>query len=63
MTPAHEHRLELRGGRERTGAADVEDHVFEQGQFFIGRELVGKRPARRARHETQLLLVDTAIYL
>ncbi len=31
--------------------------------LFVGRELVRQRPARRARHEAELLLVGAAIYL
>ena len=59
---ADEHRLELRGGRQRAGAADVEDDVLEQGDLLIGRKFVRQRPARRARHEAELLLVGAAIY-
>src|SRR6185295_9494335 len=60
---ADEHRLELGRRRQRAGAPHVEHHVFHDGHFFLGRELVRQRPARRTRHEAELFLVRAAIYL
>ena len=37
--------------------------VVEQRHLLVGRELVRERPARRARHEAELLLVGAAIHL
>ena len=49
-------RLELGGGRERAGAADLDLDVEQRGGDLLGRELVGDGPARRARDEAQPLL-------
>ena len=53
-------RLEVGDGRQRTGAADLDEDIVQTRARLLGRELVGDRPARRAAHEAQPLLpVDT----
>ncbi len=60
---AHEHRREPRHRRERSGAADLELDVPDDGERLVGSKLVGDRPARRARHESEPLLVGAVIEL
>ena len=53
---ADRHRLELGGGRQRAGAADLDLDVEQARRRLLRRELVGDGPARRARDEAQPLL-------
>jgi hypothetical protein len=53
---ADEGRFEPRHGRQRAGAADLKLDVAHGRQRLLGGELMGNRPARRSRHETQLPL-------
>jgi hypothetical protein len=48
--------FELRNGRQRAGAADLNFDVAHHGRGALGGELVRNRPARRARHEAETLL-------
>ena len=65
-----EHRLETGHRRERTGAADLEADLAHHGKRLVSGELVGDRPTRRTRDETERALrreivdlVDDAIDL
>ena len=51
---ADEHRLEHRERRRAAGAADAHHDVAQDRGLLLGRELVGDRPARRARREAHL---------
>ena len=50
------HRAELRDRVQRAGAADLDLDVLQDRRRLLGRELVGERPARRARDEAEALL-------
>ncbi|MCY1518671.1 hypothetical protein D9M68_533940 [compost metagenome] len=53
----HLDRLQPRHRGHRTGTADLELHVEQLGEFFLGRKLAGDGPVRRARTKAQLLLI------
>ena len=59
----HLDRLEPRYGCDRAGAADLEFHVEQFGEFFHRWKLVGNGPARLAGPETQLALRRQAVDL
>ena len=53
---ADEHRLQPRYRRQRARAADLDVDTVDHGRRLLGRKLMGKRKARCARHEAQLIL-------
>ncbi len=55
-TPPTRDRFELRHRRQRAGAADLDIDVLDDRRCLLGSKLVRRRPARRARHETEPLL-------
>ena len=57
------HRFQTRHRSHRTGAADLEFHVEQLGEFFHRREFVRDRPARLAGAEAQFTLVGDAVDL
>ena len=60
---ADEHRLEHGERRRPTGAPDRHLDVAQQGGALLGRELVGDRPARRARREPEALALGDVVEL
>src|SRR5580692_4762349 len=58
---ADRHRLELGDRRQRTGAADLNLDVLDDGGRLLGGEFVRDRPARAARHEAEPFLPVEAI--
>lgn len=60
---ADEHRLQPRDGRQRASPPDLEFHAFDDRVLFVRRKLVRYRPARRARYEPKVALLDEAIDL
>ena len=60
---ADEHRLQPRDRRQRPGAPDLKLDAANDGGRLLRGKLVRDRPARRARHEAQPLLVRAAIEL
>ena len=59
----HLRRAHVRHGRQRPGPADVRHDVLEDRLDLLGRELVGDRPARGARHHAEPLLLVVPIDL
>ena len=60
---ADEHRFELGHRGDGAGTADLELDVLQQGHLLLGRELVGRGPARGPGHETELLLQCYVVHL
>ena len=60
---AHDDRGDVRDRGHGADAADVDLDLLELGGDLLGGELVGGRPARRARHEAQLLLLGQRVDL
>ncbi|MNQ75089.1 hypothetical protein D3C85_898690 [compost metagenome] len=56
-------RFQTRHRRHRPGAADLEFHIEQLGEFFHRREFVGDGPARFAGAETQFALGGNAVDL
>src|SRR5690606_33266816 len=61
--PADEHRLQPCDRCDGARSSDLELAIADDGHFFLGRELVGDRPARRTGHEAELPLVVEPVYL
>ena len=57
------HRVELGDRREHTGAAHLDANFAQDGLLFLGRELKGNGPARRAGGKAQVELLLKAIDL
>ena len=57
------HRVELGDRREHTGAAHLDANFAQDGLLFLGRELKGNGPARRAGGKAQVELLLEAIDL
>ena len=57
------HRVELGDRREHTGAAHLDANFAQDGLLFLGRELKGNGPARRAGGKTQVELLLKAVNL
>ena len=57
------HRVELGDRREHTGAAHLDADFAQDGLLFLGRELKGNGPARRAGGKTQVELLLKAVNL
>ena len=57
------HRVELGDRREHTGATHLDAYLAQDGLLFLGRELKGDGPARRAGGKAQVELLLEAINL
>ena len=57
------HRVELGNRREHTGAAHLDANFAQDGLLFLGRELKGNGPARRAGGKAQIELLLEAVHL
>ena len=57
------HRIELGDRREHTGAANLDANFAQDGLLFLGRELKGNGPARRAGGKAQVELLLEAVNL
>ena len=57
------HRVELRDRREHAGAAHLDANLAQDGLLFLGRELKGDGPARRAGGKAQVELLLEAVDL
>ena len=57
------HRIELGDRREHTGAAHLDANLAQDGLLFLGRELKGNGPARRASGKAQVELLLEAVDL
>ena len=57
------HRVELGDRREHTGAAHLDANFAQDGLLFLGRELKGNGPARRAGGKAQVELLLEAVDL
>ena len=57
------HRVELGDRREHTGAAHLDANFAQDGLLFLGRELKGDGPARRAGGKAQVELLLEAVNL
>ena len=57
------HRVELGDRREHTGAAHLDANFAQDGLLFLGRELKGNGPARRAGGKAQVKLLLEAVDL
>ena len=57
------HRIELGDRREHTGAAHLDANLAQDGLLFLGRELKGNGPARRAGGKAQVELLLEAVHL
>ena len=57
------HRVELGDRREHTGAAHLDANLAQDGLLFLGRELKGNGPARRAGGKAQVELLLKAVDL
>ena len=57
------HRVELGDRREHTGATHLDAYLAQDGLLFLGRELKGDGPARRAGGKAQVELLLEAIDL
>ena len=57
------HRVELGDRREHTGAAHLDANFAQDGLLFLGRELKGDGPARRAGGKAQVELLLEAVDL
>ncbi len=57
------HRPQARHRRRSAGTPDLDVDGFDHGRLLLGRKLVCKRPARRARHVTEFALLVVAIDL
>ena len=57
------HRVELGDRREHTGAAHLDANFAQDGLLFLGRELKGNGPARRAGGKAQVELLLKAVDL
>ena len=57
------HRIELRDRREHAGAAHLNANLAQDGLLFLGRELKGDSPARRAGGKAQVELLLEAVDL
>ena len=59
---AHKHGFEPRHRRDGTRAPHLHINRFNRGQGFFGGEFVRNRPARRARHKAQHLLLPQIVH-
>ena len=57
------HRVELGDRREHTGAAHLDANFAQDGLLFLGRELKGNGPSRRAGGKAQIELLLEAVNL
>lgn len=57
------HRIELGDRREHTGATHLDAYLAQDGLLFLGRELKGNGPARRAGGKAQVELLLKAVDL
>ena len=57
------HRVELGDRREHTGAAHLDANFAQDSLLFLGRELKGNGPARRAGGKAQVELLLKAVHL
>ena len=60
---ADKHRFQPCHRGNSAGAAHLEFHIFNDRQLFLGRELVGNRPARCPGDKPELLLEIQAVHL
>ena len=59
---AHKHGFKPRHRRDRPRASHLHINRFNRGQGFFGGEFVRNRPARRARHEAELMLLPQIVH-